>query len=305
MATNDLQQQINELNQRVLELTETVDSYQRQAIVNQQYAEASAASAEPNGLMPIPDLPPITTEEIEQNPLMIFEHPTGTKRGYVTQLVVAFPKATTEDYGLVIYEYSLTGTRDITADSQAVKTYVDNGLNTLDQSISQDINTLSQNIDNLSQTLSDDYALKNGTYPSLRAQSTTKDDVNLGSVNNWGASSDPSNDSNTTYATIGAVNQVKQELDNITGGGIVAGEIDTYAYCAFWNKSEGEVPFVISFGDSVPGYCLFPSSSTLIEGDIFATSPLSGTWVCMGYAEHSDLPDFSFSNRTTLFVRIL
>lgn len=40
-----------------------------------------------------------------------------------------------------------------------------------------------------------------GTYPNLRAQGTTKADVGLSSVNNYGASSSVTSSSSTTYAT--------------------------------------------------------------------------------------------------------
>lgn len=60
--------------------------------------------------------------------------------------------------------------------------------------------------------LLDAYALKNGDYTLLRARGTTKTDVDLGSVNNWVATSDPNDGSPVKYATAAAVKVVNDAV---------------------------------------------------------------------------------------------
>ncbi|EHN70917.1 hypothetical protein [Aliivibrio fischeri] len=53
-------------------------------VVNQHYIRAS--EREVAGATKIEDLPPITEEQLDQNPLLIFQHPEGTLKGYSSQL---------------------------------------------------------------------------------------------------------------------------------------------------------------------------------------------------------------------------
>lgn len=81
---------------------------------------------------------------------------------------------------------------------------------------------LKDQVDAILADLADNYALQDGTYSLLRAQGTTKGDVGLGSVQNFPATSDPSDGSAAKYATAAAVKSVKDDLDGLEFGAQLA-----------------------------------------------------------------------------------
>lgn len=105
-----------------------------------------------------------------------------------------------------------------------------NGTCPLNESGLVPLSNLSQNIDQMKTDLdaaeaaivsndSDISSLQSGkantsgTYASLRAQATTKSDVGLGNVANYGVSTSVSNSSTTTYATASAVKTAYDEAN--------------------------------------------------------------------------------------------
>lgn len=71
------------------QLKEMVSNLSRDlSIVKQAIARSST---EPTGSTTISDLPAASAEELGENPQLIFEHATGTKRGYLSQLFEQAP----------------------------------------------------------------------------------------------------------------------------------------------------------------------------------------------------------------------
>ncbi len=79
----------------------------------------------------------------------------------------------------------------------------------------------------LTATLTGNYALQNGSYPNLRAQATTKADVDLGNVPNYAATNDASGGETTLLATARAVKDwVAAQLGArsvVAGPGLIGG----------------------------------------------------------------------------------
>ena len=131
-----------------------------------------------------------------------------------------------------------------------------------------------------------EYARTSGTYASLRAQATTKADVDLGNVGNYGISSSITSTSTTTYA-----NSAAARLASLSTAGNVTthNAVGAYCFCKYQSSA------ALDPGATVAGSSLRPANAA---GNYYS-SALSGTWRCMGYK-----PGNSEVNNITLYVRI-
>lgn len=86
------------------------------------------------------------------------------------------------------------------------------------------------------------YAQKNGAYPGLRAQGTTKDDVGLGAVPNYPATSSATDGSEDKLATAAAVKALSDAVDNRflnLQGDTVAGHLQSADPHPIYAKTDG------------------------------------------------------------------
>lgn len=142
-----------------------------------------------------------------------------------------------------------------------------------------------------------------GTYASLRAQATTADDVGLGNVNNFNASSSTVSDSNSTFATSRAVNNVRL----VTAYGAEYGGVGQLAFLARISGT-GFANGDIAAGSTYSGSQLTPAgvrvnvgAGTAAGSVGFTTDRMSGTWRALGRAITNGDGN---TPATTLFVRI-
>lgn len=80
-----------ELKQKIETLEATVSTMKTDLSITKQLL-AQSVTADPTGSVAIADLPAISDDEIGENPQVILEHATGTKRGYLSQLLEEVPK---------------------------------------------------------------------------------------------------------------------------------------------------------------------------------------------------------------------
>lgn len=85
-----------ELIQKVTALEKTMSEMKSDLSITKQLL-AKTVTADPTGSVAIADLPAISDDEIGENPQVILEHATGTKRGYLSQLLEEIPEITAED----------------------------------------------------------------------------------------------------------------------------------------------------------------------------------------------------------------
>lgn len=71
--------------ERIEQLEKSLMSLSRDLSIIKQLLDKNSSS-EPTGAVAIADLPAASAEELAENPQLIFEHATGTKRGYLSQL---------------------------------------------------------------------------------------------------------------------------------------------------------------------------------------------------------------------------
>ena len=102
----------------------------------------------------------------------------------------------------------------------------------------------------------DSYALQTGTYSALRAQATTKEDVDLGNVANYSASASVTLNSNTSYALSSAVFSLNQT------------KLDKTAVAADSAKLGGKTPS--AYAQSVHSHTAddLPTATTSVPGII-------------------------------------
>lgn len=118
-----------------------------------------------------------------------------------------------------------------------------------------------------------------GTYASLRAQATTKADVGLGSVNNYGASSSVASNSTSTYATTALTNDLYGWLPYqaaYNGVGQIALLQSTSVSTNFTAGS--------TYSASGLNYSGFNNTDTgsFCYGGINSNNTVSGTWRALG-----------------------
>jgi hypothetical protein len=129
------------------------------------------------------------------------------------------------------------------------------------------------------QATADSKANTSGTYASLRAQATTKDDVGLGSVNNYGASSSVGSNSTSTYATTALTNDLYGWLPYqaaYNGVGQIALLQSTSTSTNFTAGS--------TYSASGLNYSGFNNTDTgsFCYGGINSNNTVSGTWRALG-----------------------
>ncbi len=76
--------------ERIEQLEKSVASLSRDLSIIKQLLDKNTRT-EPTGAVAIADLPAASAEELAENPQLIFEHATGTKRGYLSQLFEQMP----------------------------------------------------------------------------------------------------------------------------------------------------------------------------------------------------------------------
>ena len=90
------------------------------------------------------------------------------------------------------------------------------------------------------------YALQSGSYSGLRAQATTKGDVGLGSVPNYGISDSTSSDSSTTFASSKAVYDLNQaklgKSEQATDSGKLGGKAPSSYADKVHSHEAGDLP---------------------------------------------------------------
>lgn len=79
-----------ELIQKLETLEYALKCVKKELSINKQLMQRSL-NDEPSDSIAIADLTAITDDEISDNPQLVFEHATGTKRGYLSQLVAVIP----------------------------------------------------------------------------------------------------------------------------------------------------------------------------------------------------------------------
>lgn len=79
-----------ELKQKIEGLEKIISNMKTDLSITKQLLEKSTR-ADPTGSVAISDLPAISDDEIGENPQVILEHATGTKRGFLSQLLDQLP----------------------------------------------------------------------------------------------------------------------------------------------------------------------------------------------------------------------
>ncbi|GLT13918.1 hypothetical protein [Vibrio algivorus] len=79
-----------ELKQKIEGLEKIISNMKTDLSITKQLLEKSTR-ADPTGSVAISDLPAISDDEIGENPQLILEHATGTKRGFLSQLLDQLP----------------------------------------------------------------------------------------------------------------------------------------------------------------------------------------------------------------------
>jgi hypothetical protein len=82
-----------------------------------------------------------------------------------------------------------------------------------------------------------------GTYAGLRAQATTKADVGLGSVANFSYSTSYNYNSDSHYATAGAVRDLYQYVLGAINGGRGVNASSSASYTTVWSGSATDAPY--------------------------------------------------------------
>lgn len=77
---------IKDLELKVEALEVLVKKVKNELSINKQLLQRSAG-VEPTSSIAIGELTAITADEMSDNPQLVFEHATGTKRGYLSQLI--------------------------------------------------------------------------------------------------------------------------------------------------------------------------------------------------------------------------
>lgn len=150
-------------------------------------------------------------------------------------------------------------TKYVTSDSLSGSTY-----DTRITDNENDITSLSNNKANVS-----------GTYSGLRAQSTTKDDVGLGNVPNYGISNSSNSTSTTSFASSRAVNNAREEALAITTGTNEASTnlaVGSYVTALVYSTARSDMlRNYILYNDSSDN---FPVWTTRASGN----TAMQGTW---------------------------
>jgi hypothetical protein len=178
-------------------------------------------------------------------------------------------------------------TKYVTSDSLSGSTY--------DTRITSNANSIT--------SLSNSKANTSGTYSGLRAQATTKADVGLGNVGNYGSTTAISSNSGTVLA----MSSVTHSLWNLMPHKMSYNEVGQLALLAHINLFGGPASNTVSPNQTYAGSSLMPvgfansNSTSGGTGSVGTTSTrMSGTWRALGYAYTSA----SNEQPCTLFVRI-
>ncbi len=102
--------------EQIKKIEDTIQALSRDLNIMKQAMARSAT--EPTGAVAIADLPAVSAEELAENPQLIFEHATGTKRGYLSQLfeqissknIPAAVNSDTAGAGFGGFRYTVSGT---------------------------------------------------------------------------------------------------------------------------------------------------------------------------------------------------
>lgn len=162
-------------------------------------------------------------------------------------------------------------------------------------SLQSQITSNDSDISSINSTLASK-ANTSGTYASLRAQATTKADVGLGSVNNYGASSSVASNSTSTYATTALTNDIYNWLPYTAASSKGVGTV-ILAY-------HSDLNITITAGSNHSGSVLreFGVSVATSGGSMTAKDPvaLSGTWKALTAVSNGGSSNY----QTCMFVRI-
>ena len=82
--------------ERIAQLENNVESLSKDLAIIKQLLQKNAGT-DPTGAVAISELPAASAEELSENPQLIFEHATGTKRGYLSQLFEQAPDLNVTD----------------------------------------------------------------------------------------------------------------------------------------------------------------------------------------------------------------
>jgi hypothetical protein len=135
-------------------------------------------------------------------------------------------------------------------------------------------------------TLASQFAKISGTYANLRAQATTKADVGLGSVPNYGITSSTDTNNGSLFASAAAVYAAARRGPGASTGWNTVG---SYAFAK--STRYGTRANTTIAGRELRASGVNPSVGAVAQG-----ATLSGTWRCMGNAPSRDY--------ASLFVRI-
>jgi hypothetical protein len=144
-----------------------------------------------------------------------------------------------------------------------------------------------------------------GTYSGLRAQATTKDDVGLGNVANYGVTTSVSSTSSTTYATASAVRLAYNlAASKISANQVYAGTSDTNtsypigsvvsAFVGAPARTNLSEHFTLYVGTSATYWCFYSSHFT----GTGKGAALSGSWALRGFS------GVAWSTNVGLFERV-